>query len=135
MNETFSKRYIATLGVDVQPIQFPIEKVTFNVWDTAGQENFKGLGKGYYKDSHACIVMYDASDIATLAISAAFIQDFRDMCPEAPIFFVGNKIDIGTFEIPKSSLSCSSKDKESCTKIMHYILCELKHSQDLRCNL
>ena len=46
----FEKKYIATLGVEVHPLQFHTNfgPIVFNVWDTAGQEKFGGLRDGYY---------------------------------------------------------------------------------------
>jgi hypothetical protein len=36
----FEKRYVATLGVEVHPLEFQTSRgaIVFNVWDTAGQE-------------------------------------------------------------------------------------------------
>jgi GTP-binding nuclear protein Ran len=36
----FEKKYIATIGVEVHPMTFYTNRgpLTFNVWDTAGQE-------------------------------------------------------------------------------------------------
>jgi GTP-binding nuclear protein Ran len=45
----FEKKYIATLGVEVHPMEFCTSrgKVRFMVWDTAGQEKLSGLRDGY----------------------------------------------------------------------------------------
>ena len=45
----FEKRYVATLGVEVHPLLFHTNRgqIKFNVWDTAGQEQFGGLRDGY----------------------------------------------------------------------------------------
>jgi len=45
----FGLMSIATLGVEVHPIQFStnLGPIQFNVWDTAGQEKFGGLRDGY----------------------------------------------------------------------------------------
>lgn len=41
--------WIATLGVEVHPLQFHTNfgNIVFNTWDTAGQEKFGGLRDGY----------------------------------------------------------------------------------------
>ena len=46
----FEKKYVATLGVEVHPLEFNTNRgvIRFNVWDTAGQEKFGGLRDGYY---------------------------------------------------------------------------------------
>jgi GTPase SAR1 family protein len=40
---------LATLGVEVHPLQFHTNfgEIIFNTWDTAGQEKFGGLRDGY----------------------------------------------------------------------------------------
>ena len=35
------------------------ESIKFNIWDTAGQERFRSLGKIFYKDANAAILVYD----------------------------------------------------------------------------
>ena len=45
----FEKKYVATVGAEVHPMEFTTSKgkIMFNVWDTAGQERFAGLRDGY----------------------------------------------------------------------------------------
>jgi hypothetical protein len=45
----FEKKYVPTLGAEVNPIDFTTKrgKILFNVWDTAGQEKYAGLRDGY----------------------------------------------------------------------------------------
>ena len=45
----FEKKYIATMGAVVHPMDFTTNrgKLVFNVWDTAGQEKWAGLRDGY----------------------------------------------------------------------------------------
>ena len=33
--------------------------IEFHIWDTAGQEKYRSIGKLFYKDSHAVILVYD----------------------------------------------------------------------------
>ena len=62
---TFNKKYVSTIGVDVVSISFNsnIGKITFEVWDTAGQEKLMGLGDGYYVNSRGAIVMFDTTNV------------------------------------------------------------------------
>lgn len=45
----FEKKYVATLGVEVHPLNFTTNygAISFDTWDTAGQEKFGGLRDGY----------------------------------------------------------------------------------------
>ena len=35
--------------------------VKLQIWDTAGQEQFRSITKLFYKNSHAAVVVYDVS--------------------------------------------------------------------------
>jgi len=59
----FEKKYIPTLGVEVHPLKFTTNcgDLSFNVWDTAGQEKFGGLRDGYYIQGQCAIIMFDVT--------------------------------------------------------------------------
>jgi GTP-binding nuclear protein Ran len=61
MTGEFEKKYIATLGVEVHPMEFHTNHGAFrlNVWDTAGQEKLGGLRDGYYIGANCAIIMFD----------------------------------------------------------------------------
>ena len=35
------------------------QAIKFNIWDTAGQERFRSIGKIFYKEANAAILVYD----------------------------------------------------------------------------
>jgi small GTP-binding protein len=59
----FEKRYVATMGVEVNPLPFStsLGQIVYNCWDTAGQEKFGGLRDGYYIGGQAAIIMFDVT--------------------------------------------------------------------------
>ncbi len=36
--------------------------VKFDIWDTAGQERFRSIGKIFYNDANAVVLVYDITD-------------------------------------------------------------------------
>ena len=36
--------------------------IKFNIWDTAGQEKYRSIGKIFYKDANAAILVYDITN-------------------------------------------------------------------------
>lgn len=55
-------KYVPTLGSDVFSTQVQLEDggvVSVDVWDTAGQEMYRGLFDGYFHNADAFIVGYD----------------------------------------------------------------------------
>ncbi|XP_014679404.1 PREDICTED: ras-related protein Rab-34-like, partial [Priapulus caudatus] len=73
----FDRDYKATIGVDFEVERFDILNVAFNlqVWDTAGQERFKCIAASYYRGAHVLIVVFDVSDIETLAHTQQWLDE------------------------------------------------------------
>lgn len=91
-NDKFNKKYIATLGVDVLPIDK--DSITYNIWDCAGQEKFGGLKDGYYISSDVCICMFDLTSKSTFLHIEKWINEFQRVAPGKSILIVGNKSDM-----------------------------------------
>jgi GTP-binding nuclear protein Ran len=92
----FEKRYVATLGVEVHPIQFStnLGPIQFNVWDTAGQEKFGGLRDGYYIQGQCAIIMFDVTSRITYKSVPNWHRDLTRVCENIPIVLCGNKVEI-----------------------------------------
>jgi GTP-binding nuclear protein Ran len=92
----FEKKYVATLGVEVNPLTFytNLGKVIFNVWDTAGQEKFGGLRDGYYVGGKAAIIMFDVTARITYRSVSTWHRDLTRVCEHIPIVLCGNKVDV-----------------------------------------
>lgn len=92
----FEKKYVATLGVEVRPLDFMTNfgKLRFNVWDTAGQEKFGGLRDGYYIQGQCAIIMFDVTSRTTYKHVPNWHRDLVRVCDDIPIVLVGNKVDI-----------------------------------------
>jgi len=103
----FEKRYIATQGVEVNPLPFntSVGQIVFNVWDTAGQERFSGLGEGYAIGSHAAIIFCDLTNSITFKSYGRLYQEVRKTCPNIPIVFVGNKVDCKDRRVTPNQMS------------------------------
>ena len=91
----FERRYIATQGVEVHPMKFTTSKgvITFNVWDTAGQEKLSGLRDCYYIDAQCAIIMFDVTSRITYKNVPKWYKDITRICEGIPIVLVGNKVD------------------------------------------
>ena len=92
----FEKKYIATLGVEVHPMDFYTSrgKIRFMVWDTAGQEKLSGLRDGYYIGAHCAIIMFDVCSRITYKNVPKWFKDITRVCDNIPVVLVGNKVDI-----------------------------------------
>ena len=92
----FEKRYIATLGAEVHPIEFCTSRGNINieVWDTAGQEKCACLRDGYYIGADCGIIMFDVCSRITYKNVANWYKQLTRVCDKIPIVLVGNKVDI-----------------------------------------
>jgi GTP-binding nuclear protein Ran len=86
----------ATLGVEVHPLKFHTNfgDLTFNVWDTAGQEKFGGLRDGYYIQGQCGIIMFDVTSRITYKNVPNWHRDLERVCENIPIVLCGNKVDV-----------------------------------------
>jgi len=91
----FEKKYVATMGVEVNPLPFftNLGQVVFNCWDTAGQEKFGGLRDGYYIGGQAAIIMFDVTARVTYKSVPHWHKDLTRVCENIPIVLCGNKVD------------------------------------------
>ncbi len=92
----FEKKYIATLGVEVHPMEFCTTrgKIRFMVWDTAGQEKLAGLRDGYYIGADCGIMMFDITSRTTYKNVPKWYKDIIRVVDNIPIVLVGNKVDV-----------------------------------------
>lgn len=97
-HQVFDSNYKATIGVDFEVERFDILGIPYNlqIWDTAGQERFKCIAASYYRGANAVMVVFDVTNIVTLAHTAQWLEEARDAnsnsCPL--VFLVGTKRDL-----------------------------------------
>lgn len=91
----FETKYIATLDVDVHPLYFQTQYggIVFEVWDTAGQEQFSQLSEGYYVGSDAVIGMFDVTNKGTADRMLYWKTKAMSIVPHANYVACGNKVD------------------------------------------
>uniref|UniRef100_A0A2K5XQ17 GTP-binding nuclear protein Ran n=1 Tax=Mandrillus leucophaeus TaxID=9568 RepID=A0A2K5XQ17_MANLE len=102
----FEKKYVATLGAEVHPLVFHINRgpIKFNVGDTAGQEKFGGLRDGYYIQAQCVIIMFDVTSRVTYKNVPNWHRDLVRVCENIPIVLCGNKVDIKDRKVKAKSI-------------------------------
>ncbi len=101
----------ATLGVEVHPLAFTtnLGPITFNVWDTAGQEKFGGLRDGYYIQGQCAIIMFDVTSRITYKNVPTWHKDLVRVCENIPIVLCGNKVDIKDRKVKAKAITFHRK--------------------------
>ena len=91
----FEKQYVATQGAMAHKMPFYTNKgpINYNVWDTAGQEKFGGLGDGYYVKASAAIIMFDVTSRITYQNVPHWYKALERVCDQIPMVLCGNKVD------------------------------------------
>ncbi|OJD12575.1 GTP-binding nuclear protein GSP1/Ran [Emergomyces pasteurianus Ep9510] len=107
----FEKRYIATLGVEVHPLNFQtnLGPIQFDVWDTAGQEKFGGLRDGYYINGQCGIIMFDVTSRITYKNVPSWHRDLVRVCEHVPIVLCGNKVDVKERKVKAKTITFHRK--------------------------
>ena len=93
----FKPEYQLTIGVEFGAKNISISNKIYRIqiWDTAGQENFRSITRAYYKNSACALVVYDISSRESFDNVSTWIEDCRNQSPQT-IFMVlvGNKTDL-----------------------------------------
>jgi small GTP-binding protein len=70
------------------------QTVTLNVWDTAGQDDFKSLVPMFIRGAEVAVIVLDVSRRCTFSSISDWISLFDEECCSCHIFIVSNKIDV-----------------------------------------
>ena len=93
----FDPNYQATLGFEFLLMHFTVNelKIKLQIWDTCGQEMYRSLVQGFYRNTSLALLVYDINRKNTFESLGIWLQDIRKNIEEdIPIFIAGNKKDL-----------------------------------------
>ena len=93
----FKSEYQLTIGVEFGAKNLNIREKNYRIqiWDTAGQENFRSITRAYYKNSVCALVVYDITNRDSFANVSTWIEDCKNQSPKTIyMILVGNKSDL-----------------------------------------
>ena len=97
VQNTFEGDYHPTIGFEFLLMHFQINdiKIKLQIWDTCGEEKYKSLVQGFYKNTSLALVVYDINEKKSFYSLESWKKNIKDHASEdIPIFLVGNKIDL-----------------------------------------
>ena len=97
MNNTFSEDFKATVGVEfgAKNIEINGRIYRIQIWDTAGQENFRSIARAYYKNSICACIVYDITSRNSFNSVQSWIDDCTKQTPRnILLLLIGNKNDL-----------------------------------------
>ena len=93
----FKSEYKLTIGVEfgARNVNLREKNYRIQIWDTAGQENFRSITRAYYKNSVCALVVYDITNRDTFNNVSSWIEDCKNQSPKTIyMILVGNKSDL-----------------------------------------
>lgn len=85
------------------------------IWDTAGQEQYRSLGPIYYRSSAAALVVFDISNRKSFDDIGVWVQEFRNVAGEnTVVLLVGNKVDLEEKRVVSKEEAEEWAKKNSC---------------------
>jgi Ras-related protein Rab-2A len=98
VEQDFKSTTTTTIGVDFRSrtVEVRGNKIRLQIWDTAGQEGFQSVARGYYKEAAAAIIVYDTTSRASFAQLPKWLQAVRENAgnKELIVTLVGTKTDL-----------------------------------------
>ena len=97
INNTFSDEFKATVGVEFGAKNLEVNNRVYRVqiWDTAGQENFRSIARAYYKNSVCACIVYDITNRNSFDSIQSWIDDCtKQTAKSVLLLLIGNKSDL-----------------------------------------
>ena len=106
-SENYEEKNLSTIGVDKKTLNLNIDikkgekninrDFSLSIVDTAGQERYKSIIKGYYRGANGILLMYDITDLESFKSIENWVKSIEDnINPKEEkfiIFLIGNKLD------------------------------------------
>ena len=116
----FEERYDATIGIDfcLKIIKHNNNEIKLQMWDTAGQEKYRGLIPSYIRNSSMIILVYDVTSKKSFENIPKWI-DFIQSIEKTKMVICGNKIDLNN-RVITDDMAKELKNTYTDLDILHF---------------
>lgn len=133
-----------TTGIDFtsRTLLMGEERVTVQVWDTAGQEAFRNITHAYFKNTAGYIIAFDDNDSQSLVASTDWLKQIKDYDAKAKILLISikhKKPVVARVQIEKTAADFNVKyqlvdleDQQNVDRTLFALLDDIKCSLDDR---
>ena len=114
VRDSFEENHTPTLGVEFLSKIITTEKhrIQLQLWDTAGQELFRSVTRGYYRGSAGALLLFDLTNLDSFEHITQWLKDIKDLArPDVATLLLGNKLDIVEEEPEKRKVSRERAEK------------------------
>ena len=96
ISDKFNEEVMSTLAgtYSTKSIYYQNKEYFFNIWDTAGRQNFRALNKIFLKDVNIIVLVYDITKKQSFLELQYWLDLILEDHPDAYLILVGNKDDL-----------------------------------------
>lgn len=97
VHNKFKTDHEVTIGVEFGAKNVQVKEKTYKVqiWDTAGQEQFRSITRAYYKSAACAFLVYDVTNRESFLNVQSWADECKSQCPSsAVLYLIGNKVDL-----------------------------------------
>jgi Ras-related protein Rab-2A len=97
IHKKFKKDHEVTIGVEFgsKNIKIKDKMYKIQIWDTAGQEQFRSITRAYYKSAVCAFLVYDITKKESFYNIQSWVEECRNQCPSTTLLYlIGNKTDL-----------------------------------------
>jgi Ras-related protein Rab-2A len=93
----FLHSYDVTIGVEFvsKIINICNKKIKLQIWDTAGQEQFRSIISSYYRNTAGAVICYDSTCRKSFLNVATWYKELQNIADNPKILLVATKCDLG----------------------------------------
>ena len=122
MDGEFTTNRLCTIDADFKIKSLAIDEFSsakITIWDTCGQERYRSITRGYFKDAHGIILVYDIADKRSFTDLDLWLDEVKKnvIKEDISIILIGNKIDL-------KYRSINSEEAENFAKENKLMYCE-----------
>ena len=125
----FDENYQATIGFEFLLMHYKVNdlKLKLQIWDTCGQEMYRSLVQGFYRNTSLAILVYDVSSEKSFEGLELWLRDIQQHTePDLPIFIIGNKCDLDK-NVPEEN----AQNFATSNRAKYYNECSAKSGQNI----
>jgi small GTP-binding protein len=97
VRDVFGQESQPTLGVEIMTkiLETDKRRIQLQLWDTAGQELFRSVTRGYYRGSAGAFLVFDITNHDTFEHIGRWLHDVREVArSDVVTILLGNKADL-----------------------------------------
>ena len=97
VHNIFTENYQATIGFEFLLLFYEINgiKIKLQIWDTCGQEMYRSLIQGFFRNTSLALLLYSVDDQNSFNNLNEWLKDIKNNNETGmPIFLIANKVDL-----------------------------------------